>query len=344
MTTLLDIIDRETNAHGPTLAHIRAEAQKAADESGEAIAVGWTVNDQGDKEYGYCPAIIAPSNAFVVEVLETVEPYKGGRADYATRQETRRDRLESAADRSAREASARFTNARRQVAGIPPGQPILVGHHSERHHRRALEKHDTNMRAGIDAQERAADLASRASSVGTGGVSSDDPEALIKLRAELAQLEKLQDTMKNTNAIVRKYGSKAPEKCIELLMVAGLSERMARSMLTPDAGGRLGVPAYSLTNNNASIRRVRQRIEDLQKVATIEEGERARSKSGVVFQIGDNRVQLLFPSKPAEAIRTKLKREGFRWAPSAGAWQRNLNNAGIYNAQAIIDWLDREGL
>jgi hypothetical protein len=36
------------------------------------------------------------------------------------------------------------------IDGIPPGQPILVGHHSERRHRAALNRHDHRRRRAID--------------------------------------------------------------------------------------------------------------------------------------------------------------------------------------------------
>jgi len=31
-----------------------------------------------------------------------------------------------------------------------------------------------------------------------------------------------------------------------------------------------------------------------------------------------------------------LKSRGFRWSPRNEAWQRQLNNSGIYNAQYLI--------
>lgn len=342
MQTLLDMTDRPVNPHGPTLEDIRARAQAEADKCGVAIAIGWQVNDTtGEKEYGCCPASVAPHNCFVVEVLETVSPYRGGRADYAQRQERRRDRLESAAERAAREADSRFTRARSAIAGIPSGQPILVGHHSERRHRRDLAKHDQNMRAGIDAQERAQDLAGRAASVGTGGISSDDPEALVKLREKLAGMTKLQEVMKAANRVIRKH--KAQETAVPELVALGFGEVQARKLLTPDFCGRIGFADYETKNNNANMRRVRERIAVLEREAAQaqeEEGERARSQRGVVYRIEDNRVQLVFPGKPEEAVRARLKQHGFRWSPAAGAWQRHLNNAGRYWASEFIKWLD----
>lgn len=37
-----------------------------------------------------------------------------------------------------------------------------------------------------------------------------------------------------------------------------------------------------------------------------------------------------------------LKRNGFKWSPSRGAWVRQLNNAGIYAASQVRKVLDRE--
>jgi hypothetical protein len=65
--------------------------------------------------------------------------------------EKRTDWAESRKQESAR----RFDAAHNAVAGIPPGQPILVGHHSERHHRADLDRHERNMRAAFESQDMA---------------------------------------------------------------------------------------------------------------------------------------------------------------------------------------------
>ena len=46
----------------------------------------------------------------------------------------------------------------------------------------------------------------------------------------------------------------------------------------------------------------------------------------------DNRLQIIFDDKPDEKTRAALKSNGFRWAPSVGAWQRQLNDNAIYAA------------
>ena len=48
-----------------------------------------------------------------------------------------------------------------------------------------------------------------------------------------------------------------------------------------------------------------------------------------------NRLQIVFDDKPNEELREDLKAEGFRWAPSQGAWQRQLTDNAFRAARRI---------
>lgn len=48
------------------------------------------------------------------------------------------------------------------------------------------------------------------------------------------------------------------------------------------------------------------------------------------------RLQLLFDGKPQEEARNALKAAAFKWAPSVGAWQRQLTDNAIRAAKQII--------
>jgi hypothetical protein len=109
--------------------------------------------------------------------------------EYEARVEARRQRLEDRAERLRREGEARIGRARQMADCIPFGQPILVGHHSEGRDRSFRKRIRGNFDKGYEALKEAGEVAARAASVGSGGVSSDDPEAVDKLILKLAELE-----------------------------------------------------------------------------------------------------------------------------------------------------------
>ena len=55
------------------------------------------------------------------------------------------------------------------------------------------------------------------------------------------------------------------------------------------------------------------------------------------------RIQLFFEGKPEPEVRDILKSNGFRWAPSVGAWQRQLNNNGKVCSRESCQRVGRNG-
>ncbi len=49
-----------------------------------------------------------------------------------------------------------------------------------------------------------------------------------------------------------------------------------------------------------------------------------------------DRVQIVFPSKPNEATRDRLKQRAFKWSPTQGVWQRQLTRNGIEAAKEVV--------
>ena len=169
-------------------------------------------------------------------------------------------------------------------------------------------------------------------SVGTGGISSDDPQAVEKLEAKLATLEKHQEMMKAANAAIR---MKDPAKGDAKLAELGYTPEDIAKLRAPDFCGRIGYPAYALQNNNANIRRIRGRIAELKK-RTESTPEGWEFDGGrVVVNTAENRLQIIFDGKPNADVRTELKGEGFRWAPSQGAWQRQLTDNAMRAARRL---------
>lgn len=80
-------------------------------------------------------------------------PYsKGELVDYASE---RAGRLQDAAASAAARSNAAYGKTQRIADGIPLGQPILVGHHSEGRHRADIARIDRGMRVSVDEANRA---------------------------------------------------------------------------------------------------------------------------------------------------------------------------------------------
>jgi hypothetical protein len=69
----------------------------------------------------------------------------------------------------------------------------------------------------------------------------------------------------------------------------------------------------------------------------IKEGETQYTHFKAVKNIEENRLQLSFEGKPEEAIRTILKKNGYKWSPRNSVWQRQLTPNAISNLRYVID-------
>lgn len=253
--------------------------------------------------------------------------------DYEERQQARKERYEARAEKLRAEAQSLNRQASEMADAIPLGQPILVGHYSEKRDRRYRERiHDTFGRAY--ANEQKADYyEAKANAVGSGGISSDDPKALEKLHAKLAELKTAQELMKKANVIIRSY---PPNLWMGELMKLGFTEEQAHSATHPVPGFKPGFERFALQNNNANIRRVAQRILSLEK-AQAENVTREVECEGFTMRedAEENRVMFIFDGKPEQEVRNILKSNGFKWSPTRGAWVRMLNANGRWAAKCV---------
>lgn len=252
--------------------------------------------------------------------------------DYQAKIEARKQRMLALADRMQAASDAAYTKARKMADCIPFGQPILVGHHSERGDRAYRSRIWRTQDRCLELQRKAEYFRQKAEGVGTGGISSDDPEAVQQLKAKLAKLEQFQLTMKSGNAIIRKH--KAQESTIPELVAIGLTESNAREALKPDFCGRIGFASYLLTNNNANIRRIKERIAELS--APKPEPKQIEGNGYRLETLPeDNRIAFSFDGKPTEEVRSILRGNGFKWSPTRTAWVRMANGSGYAAANYV---------
>lgn len=175
---------------------------------------------------------------------------------------------------------------------------------------------------------------------GTGKevIMSGDADAVEKLEKKLEGLKENQNRMKAANKAIRLKDTK---KGNELLKEMGYTDTQIEELRTPDFCGRLGYADYALTNNNANIHRVEDRLKHLKAVKTQENIEIKNEYFKVVENTEIMRLQIFFEGKPEPEIREVLKSNGFRWAPSQSSWQRQLTSNAKYALARVIEQLKK---
>jgi len=192
--------------------------------------------------------------------------------------------------------------------------------------RKRMESADKRLAEIVEFVKRAdKSITKRLFPQASGVIRSDDENAPDALRAAIDARQRRQEAMKEANKIIRKGGDKAA--MITSLEGLGFSNDEANRVIYPKFQRGMGFPGYSLTNNNKEIRRLQERLAQIEAQRS-REPRTATFPGGKVVENADaQRVQITFPGKPDEATREKLKGRGFKWAPSEGAWQRLMNEA-----------------
>ena len=219
-----------------------------------------------------------------------------GKIDYVERQEHKKELYQERIKQAEQRSQLHYKRHNDLSNMIPMGQPILIGHHSEKRHRNDLDKIDNEMRKSIQEDEKADYYRNKIQNIdNNNAISSDDPKAIEKLQAKIKELEEAKVEVKAR-----------PHEW------------------------------YELPYLNADIRRLKDRIKEIQELEELQFEDIAFTDGKAILNREINRLQLLFDTKPNEEIRTLLKRHGFKWSRYEGAWQRLYNKNGIYAVKSVI--------
>lgn len=164
---------------------------------------------------------------------------------------------------------------------------------------------------------------------------------LGKAMYDLDKAEKLQQTMKTANSIIRSKKNVTER----LVSEAGMSESTAIKIQQPDYAGRVGFATYQLTNNNASIKRLQERVKMLQKKVEGAKAAESGAEEKYTFDGGiikvnydEDRVQILLDSVRADrALYQKFRKNGYVFSPTNKAFQRKITPQAIRNAVQLMD-------
>ena len=281
---------------------------------------------------------------------------------YEQKQADRKERYLELSQKFSKQSDEKAQQANDLSSVMPFGQPILVGHHSEGKHRRHIDKMHNTISKSIELDNKADYYESKAHSVGTGGVSSDDPEAVKKLTAKIESLKNDNEKMKDINKlwrttynkVAKKMGLKnrtgrdaiyANEDEIKAFNIAiedfkKLDERASKILLdgARHAGNCTKLKPY--WTDTAEIRRLEKRVKTLRAVAGFEHKEIVKDSYTLVQDPEGNRLMFHFDGKPAEAIIKILKSHSFKWSPSRKAWVRMITSNAMYSVKRALIELD----
>ena len=179
----------------------------------------------------------------------------------------------------------------------------MIGHHSEKKHRRLIEKAHNDIKKSIELSDKSEYYKGKAESVSNSkAIYDDDPMAIQKLRNKLERLE-------NERASIK-----------------------AREHNT-----------WELTNIGATIRETKKRIKRLEDLESIQFNDVEFKGGKIIRNANINRIQILFDDIPSQDIRQALKSRGFHWSRSEGAWQREFTANAIKTTKILLkDVLNKE--
>lgn len=225
-----------------------------------------------------------------------------GRADYEERRESRIDRLNSAASSAQAQSSAAYTRSHDLVKDIPLGQPNIRGALTG-----VMNKSSNAMDKAVELSIKAGYYADKAAAAENNkAISSDDPQAIEKLKAKVSRLEAEREKVKAFNKAARKNGTEP-------------------------------APWYTLPYLGRDIKAAKERIAKLEALDARPTAEDIIFEGGrIVENVEQNRIQIFFDERPDDERIKTLKSWGFHWAHSEGAWQRLRNANAIYAAKQAI--------
>lgn len=253
---------------------------------------------------------------------------------YEQKKAARADRFRKYSENAAQRSESAFEQADKIMSFIPSGQPILVGHHSERRHRRDIEKVGNNISKGFEEKNKAEYWAKRAENAeDESRIDSDDPAAKTKLENKVTELEKMSVEMKRINAEFKANGGKFSE-----IEMSDVLREIGQSTLTHQAYYKKPFAPYALSNLRQQIATVKKRIADISRADSFKPFE----VNNISVTITDGQIQVKFGFKPDYETRTSLKTypASLKWSRWSECWVRKYTGQGAHYFEKLKQILE----
>ena len=159
-------------------------------------------------------------------------------------------------------------------------------------------------------------------------IQSTDPKAVDMLKENLLHVKSNNEYMQKVNDHYKEHGTVVGCPGVDDETAEKLNSRVKDGQETPYPGTFFKQNYETMRRLQSNLDRVEQKPETLFKGWQFEGGK-------AVANLANNRLQLLFNEKPNEQQRNMLKQNGFKWAPTAEAWQRPLDPKTMAAADKI---------
>ncbi len=155
-----------------------------------------------------------------------------------------------------------------------------------------------------------------------------------RYKAELEGMKRNHDLMKEGNKIIAKAKKDGTDITEYLTTTFGIKPHMI------DWTMKFG---FGLQNNNANMKRVEQRIKEMeQKEAQRESGASAKysfEQGEFMVNYEEDRIQIFFTDRPSKDELTDWKNKGlntYNWSPSNKCWQRKITANALSHIKHMI--------
>jgi hypothetical protein len=161
---------------------------------------------------------------------------------------------------------------------------------------------------------------------------SNDENVIELLTEKIADLEAEKESMKALNAYYRKNGTIEDYDGL-------ITQDMQRHLDFVFKFNFIRGSLFDTSNINQEIKRNRDRLTQIQRVKDAGTSETEYNGFKVVENSELMRLQIIFDDKPEAETRDILKSNGFKWAPSQSAWQRQLTSNAKYSLKKVVEQL-----
>jgi hypothetical protein len=193
-----------------------------------------------------------------------------------------------------------------------------------------LKRMNSEQRAWEDFRAWRERYIRRANAVKTKSPEEDLDDALLDLEKQRAYHE----MMIGVNRIVRSKATEV-EKKERIIEEYDLSEKTVSNLFDYEPPFRPGFQSYTLTNHNAKIKRLEEKVLIMKARILRKETWEPIAFPGGTIDIENDRVVIRHDEKPAREVISALKESGFRWSPNWKCWCRKHTGNAVAAAKRV---------